>query len=265
MRQGLCTAIKRSSPYKNNSTRRVWAHRGEPSKHNLWNGGESVWERWTDRKEKERARARERRKALLTLLLLCATYVGWPRQANRQHCWEKPQSIPQRNSGLLYEGEWERERETHTPQLTVWWTESWLRCLFIWTSSSSLRKQTCPGWSDSTQWEDWPVVQPLRPSLSPSISSHICSQAARLHNIHKQFSFLRFPVTDGPVPHNMDRGLLRACSEFWLTSSLCCLSCRATRYHWLRRVVWAEQTEGPSHPLLGIVPPHGRQMNSSQQ
>lgn len=112
------------------------------------------------------------------------------------------------------------KRERHTPQLTVWWTESWLCCLFIWMSSSSLRKQTCPGLSDSTQWEDWPVVQPLRPSLALSISRHICSQAARWHNIHKQFSFLCSPMTDGPILHIMDRDLLRACSELWLTSSL---------------------------------------------
>lgn len=43
--------------------------------------------------------------------------------------------------------------------------------------------------------------RPLRPSPGASISSHISRQLGWLHNIHKQFSFLFFAMTDGSFRH----------------------------------------------------------------
>lgn len=72
--------------------------------------------------------------------------------------------------------------------------------------------------------------QRLRPSLCLSISSHICSQSAQLHNIHKHF----FPSSN----------------DWWLTFSPLLFNLKS--YRILRHVVWAWSTNwGSQWPPCG--------------
>lgn len=140
-------------------------------------------------------RGREgRRRGLLTLFLLCATYVGWPRQANRQHCWENLKTIPQRNSGLLYERESEsqRGRERH---------HSWqfggrsLGCaayLFGWLLPLSENKHVPVIWQHSGRTGQRSAFKTL--TLYGSFSSHICT--VMLDYITSTNNFLFSPSFD---------------------------------------------------------------------
>lgn len=107
----------------------------------------------------------------LTLFLLCATYVGWPRQASRPPLLRKTSKHP---TEKFMAAVWERQ------QLT----ESWQRRLFIWTSLPLLENKRLI-WQHSGR-----TGRPFGPSPSTSIPSHICRQSGRLHNIHKHFSLL---------------------------------------------------------------------------
>lgn len=117
----------------------------------------------------------------------------------------KPQNHPtEKFRAAVREREWEsaRERERH---------HSWqfggrsLGCaayLFGWLLPLSENKHVPVIWQHSGRTGQRSALKTL--TLYGSFSSHICTVTVRLHNIHKQFSFLSFfwlmALSKGPCP-----------------------------------------------------------------